>query len=157
MKIEAKGEIYNMSLCSTDKENSDPLQEISLNLHFKAIDYPEIISMDKEQVEKFFADGVHRNITMGKGSPILRKTFNINIDGEEFVGESFSSATASMVKKIGAVIKLHATLIFSETLWNRGPKISRKMIAISFKEINEQLELPNPTEDDNKDQEKAPF
>jgi hypothetical protein len=154
MRIEAKAEIYNMSLCSTDKDNDDPLKEISLSLHFKSIEYPELIDMSADQVEEFFADGIHKNITMDKGSPILRGTFNVTIDGDIFKGESFSSATAGMVKKIGAVTKLHLTLKFSKKFWEKGPDIFRKMINVFIEEVNEQLEIPQQGEDGK---EKTPF
>jgi hypothetical protein len=150
MKVEAIGEIYTMNLCQTTPEGKEPISEISLSLHFKAIDYPELIDLDREEVQRLFDAkkdeyGIFGNTSIRNTTSILRGTFNISfLEAFKFTGEKFTSGTVSMVKDIGAVIKLHVKLKYSPALITWIVANFRKMMNINITEVNHQMEIPQP-------------
>ncbi len=142
--MDVNGEIYNMVLCSTIPENKDPIPELSLSLHFKALEYPELVGMNSDEMARLFEDGETKSVSFGRGAKILKGNYNIKIgEAFEFTGEQFSSAVVAMVQKIGAVIKLHITLPYSVGFLTWIPANFRKVIDISIVEVNEQMELPD--------------
>jgi hypothetical protein len=147
MKIEkASGELTKQALTSKQKKNHDPEQGESLYINFNMTKYSQIADLERLDVERFFT-GHSTSWNLGKGSSIMKGTFNISFGDFEFLGQKFSSATIGMVKKVGAIIKLHITLPFSEELHAWIPGNINKMIPISIIEVNEQMEVEQP---DNK-------
>lgn len=156
MKVKAKGEIYSQVLYSTEPEEKDPIMEESLILYFDARIYSEIVGKRQEQIEDYLAGDGDNPPSKAKGSPILRGTFKISMGGFEFIGEKFSSAEIKIVKKVGAVIKLHIVLPGSEKFHTWIYKNFRKMIDITITEINEQMVIPDKKEKSG-GEEKPPF
>lgn len=141
MTVEAKGEIYSQVLCATEPDEKDQILEESLVLCFSAKAYPNIVGKRQEQIEDYLAGDGDNPPSKAKGSPILRGTFNICMGGFKFNGEKFTSAEVKIVKKVGAVIRLHIVLPGSEKFHAWIYNNFRKMIDITITEINEQKNI----------------
>jgi len=76
--MDVKGEIYNMSLCSTTLEGKDHILELSLTLKFKALEFPEF-----PELAPLFEYGETQSVSLGRGTAIRKGTYRIDI-GESF-------------------------------------------------------------------------
>lgn len=144
MDFKGKGEINKMSLCEKTSTGGEPITELSLELHFITLENLGIIDMTEKDVENILSNDKVKSFSLGKGSEILSETFNIQVNGFKFKGESFTFCEVRKQEKTGHITVLRVRVGFDKEFYESVPNFFKKVI--DTKIISVQGTVPQPGE-----------